>query len=68
MTVTDPGCDAAPAPSLDVAGFNVGDADADGYLDDGETWTYTCSFVTGGHATPRRRHQHRLRQRHRLRR
>ena len=49
VTVTDPGCDAAPAPSL-VAGFNVGDADPDGYLDDGETWTYTCSFVTGGHA------------------
>ncbi len=45
-----PGCDAAPAPTLDLDGFNVGDLDQDGYLDDGETWTYTCSFVTGGHA------------------
>ncbi len=50
MSVTDAGCDAAPAPTLDIDGFNIGDSDQDGYLDDGETWTYTCSFVTGGHA------------------
>ena len=49
LSVTDPGCDAAPAETLDVDGFNIGDDDQDGYLDDGETWTFTCSVVTGSH-------------------
>ena len=49
LDVSDDQCDLAPAPTL-AGGFNVGDSDLDGLLDQGETWEYTCSFaVPAGH-------------------
>jgi hypothetical protein len=38
VMLVDSRCDAAPT-------FTGGDADADGLLDGGETWTYICSFA-----------------------
>ena len=59
VDVDDAQCDANPVLVLDDNGtpgvpgddFNAGDTDADGFLDGGETWSYTCDYaVAASHA------------------
>jgi hypothetical protein len=45
--VTDPLCEAPPAPVL-AAGFNVGDLNQNLQLDPGETWVFGCSNAVRG--------------------
>ena len=48
IVITDPDCNASPAQVVSVA-FNIGDTDTDGYLDDGETWQWTCAYTVPAH-------------------
>jgi hypothetical protein len=48
IVVSDDTC--SPVSPILNAGFNVGDADQDGNLDDTETWEYSCTFTVPTHS------------------
>src|SRR5690606_5126996 len=48
VVVNDNQCSAAPVPTIGTDPYNVGDTDADGLLDNGEEWIYTCAINNVG--------------------
>lgn len=48
LAVTDNVCSPV-APVLDMSGFNTGDTNQDGDLNDNETWQFTCAFTIPAH-------------------